>query len=107
MFTYAQYKKRECTLAEYYGQFVTERFTKAALESLRFKEMFKRRDCMAGLPVASFHGGRFSEMVRNRALLRRWPDIVEKLEATGGTASLSAFLCIASVAVKRAGKEWL
>ena len=106
MFTYAQYRKRECTLAEYHGQFITERFTKAALESLRFKEIFKRDCVLAGLPVAPFHGGRSSEIERNRALLKRWPDIAEKLKATGGTASLAAFSCIASVAVKREGKGW-
>lgn len=107
MFTYAQYTKRECTLSEYYGQFITERFTKAALESLRFKEMFKRDCVLAGFPVASFHGGRSSEIERNRALLKRWPDIAENLKATGGTTSLAAFSSIASVAVKREGQEWL
>lgn len=107
MFTYAQYTKRKCTLAEYYGQFITERFTKAALESLRFKETFKRDCVLAGLPVASFHGGRSAEIERNKALLKRWPDIAEKLKATGCTASLAAFSCIASIAVKREGQEWL
>lgn len=107
MFTYAQYTKRDCTLSDYYGQFITERFTKAALESLRFKEMFKRDCVLAGLPVAPFHGGRSSEIERNIALLKRWPDISKKLKETGGTASLAAFSCIASVAVKREGKKWL
>lgn len=107
MFTYDQYIEHQCTLSDYYGQFITERFTKIALDSLRYKSLFERDCVLAGLPVASFHGGKSPAIARNQAMIRRWPDIAEKLKATGGTASLAAFTCIASVAVKREGKKWL